>query len=215
MAKILGGGSAWLALALLALGLSAQSASAGFYSTMDTGKLLAPGHYKLGAETQFITEGDDGVNLGARIDGGIDDEWGWRGLVGFGTTDVFLGAFAKWVPIPDVDNQPAVGALIGVVYANYGDISELTLRVHPFVSKAFEVSFGDLTPYASLPLGLRTADGETDLTSQIVFGTEFRPGGLEKINFLAEIGFDIDNAFPYFSIGATLEFDEDNGIEFK
>lgn len=195
--------------------LVSGSAFAGYYSTLETGKLLADGHYRLGAETQFITEGDDGVNLAARLDGPINDEWGWRAVAGFGTTDVYLGGFAKWVPIPDVDSQPAVGALLGVLYANYSDMSELSLRLHPFVSKAFDLEFGDLTPYAALPLGFRTADGDTDFTSQVALGVEFKPEALEKIDFIAEIGFDIDNAFPYFSVGATIEFDENNGMEWK
>ena len=204
-----------LGVGLLCGGLTSEQAFAGYYSTMDTGKLLKEGHYNLGAETQFITEGDDGVNLDAKLDGPIDDEWNWRGMVGFGTTDFYLGGFVKWVPIPDFENQPAVGALIGVLYANYSHISALNFRFHPFVSKSFIFDFGEITPYAALPLGFRTADGDTDFTVQVALGSQFKPDAFERISFLAEIGFDIDNAFPYFSIGATLEFDEENGIEFK
>ncbi|MGE0763996.1 MAG: hypothetical protein AB7N80_12010 [Bdellovibrionales bacterium] len=197
------------------LALGTSTASAGYYSMMDTGRLLTDGHYKLGAETQFITEGDDGINLSATIDGPWNEELNWRGLVGFGTTDIFLGGFVKWVPFPDADKQPAVGVLFGVLYANYEDISELNLRAHPFVSKNFSLEIGDLTPYAALPLGLRTADGDTDLTSQIAIGAEYRPDAFEKIRFLAEMGFELNDSFPYFSVGASIDFDEENGLEFK
>lgn len=192
-----------------------DSASAGYYSTMDTGRLLQSGHYKLGVETQFITEGNDGVNLTGRFEGPYNDEVGWKVLAGVGTVDVHLGGFVKWVPIPDYNQQPAIGLLIGVLYANYNDLSELNLRVHPFISKNFALDFGDLTPYAALPLGVRTADGSTQGVSQFAIGAEFKPDSLQKARFLAEMGFEIGNSFPYFSLGATLEYDEENGIELK
>jgi hypothetical protein len=190
--------------------------SLAYYTTMDTGRLLKQGEFKLGAEAQFITEGDDGVNLAGRFDGPIDDELGWRAQVGFGTTDVFLAGFVKWVPIPDTENQPAIGVNLGVLYANYESVSELSLRAHPFISKEFhKMDIGQITPYAALPIGIRTVDGDSDVPFQIAIGADFRPDGLEKINFIAEIGFDINDAFPYFAFGATLEFDNENGIEFK
>lgn len=182
---------------------------------MDSGTILPAGNYKLGAETHFITEGDDGVNLAARFDGPITDELNWKTLLGFGTTDFFAGGFIKWVPIPDLENQPAIGVTAGVLYANFEDISELSLRVHPFISKKFDLEFGDVSPYLALPVGIATREDETDVPFQAALGVEFLPDGLEKINFVAELGFDINDAFPYFAFGANLTFDDENGIEFK
>lgn len=200
---------------LLVLTLLWSAQASAYYTTMDTGQMLKLGEYKLGAEAQFITEGDDGVNIGARFDGAINDELGWKTLLGAGTTDLFLGGFVKWVPFPDTEKQPAIGVIAGVLYAHYEDLNELSLRAHPFISKKFALEFGDITPFFALPIGIRTADSETDVPFQVALGAEFRPTGIEKINFLAEIGFDINDAFPYFAIGATLQFDEENGIEFR
>ncbi len=186
-----------------------------YYTSLDSGQILAPGNYKLGAEVQFITEGDDGVNVAARADGPLTDELNWKTQIGVGTTDVFLAGFVKWVPFPDTDSQPAIGVTGGVLYANYEDFSELSIRLHPFVSKRFELEFGDISPYLALPIGLRTLEDETDVPFQATLGTEFRPDGLEKINFVAEIGFDVNDAFPYFAFGANLQFDDENGIQFK
>jgi hypothetical protein len=202
-------------LTVLPILLFWSAPSFAFYTTMDTGRLLKEGEFKIGAEAQFITEGDDGVNLAGRFDGGINDELGWKSLVGFGTTDVFLGGFVKWVPVPDMDSQPAIGVIGGVLYANYDDVSELSLRAHPFVSKEFHPEIGTLTPYLALPIGIRTIEGDSDVPFQVALGADFRPDGLEKIDFIAEIGFDVNDAFPYFAFGATLEFDSENGIEFR
>lgn len=198
----------------LASALMAREAQA-FYSVMDTGSLLKEGHYKLGVETQFVTSGDQGVNLNARMDGPITDELNWKAELGVGTTDFLAGGYVKWVPFPDVEKQPAVGLIAGALYAHYEHINEISLRVAPFISKKFGFEFGDLTPYFALPMGLRSADSSTQVPVQASFGAEFRPSAFEKINFLAEMGFDVVKAFPYFSVAATLEFDEENGIQFK
>lgn len=186
-----------------------------YNTTLDTGRLLQDGHYKMGVESQFVTSGDDGINIAGRFDGPINDELGWKAHAGFGTTDGFVGGYVKWIPYPDLEKQPAVGLIGGVQYARYSGLDELSLRIHPLVSKQFNVDLGEVTPYASLPLGLRSLDGETDLVMQLALGSEFRPMAWENIRVLAELAFDVRKSFSYFLVGATLEFDEENGIEFK
>lgn len=186
-----------------------------FYSVMDTGDLLDPGHYRVGAETQFITNEDSGVNLVSRFDMGLNEDSNLRAELGFGTTDLHLGAFYKWIPIPDYEQQPAIGFSSGVVFAQYSGHTELSLRFHPIVSKGFEVEFGKITPYASLPFGLRSYDDDTDVPVQLALGSDLYFSQLDLWHFKAEIGFDLSEAFTYISFGATLDFDEENGIRFR
>lgn len=200
-----------MALAALLGSAPAQA----YYSTLDNGNMLKSGNYRLLGEVQFVTEGDTGMNLAGRIDGGINEEMSWRGEFGFGTTDFFGGGFVKWVPIPDMASQPAVGFLAGVIYAHYSSVDELSLRVHPFVSKAFVVEFGEFTPYAALPFGLRNNELDTELTMQLVLGSEFKPNAWKNIGLFAELGFDVRESFPYFSLGASVEWNEEDGIQFE
>lgn len=188
--------------------------AAAYYSTLTTGQMLKHGHYQLGAETQFVTDGDTGVNLAARFDAPINDELGFRAEAGFGATDFFGGGYIKWVPVPDLESQPAIGVLAGAVYGHYSGIDALSLRAHPFVSKSFGVDYGVITPYAALPFGLQIAEDDTDFTMQIAIGTEYKPEAWEHLGFMAELGFDINDAFPYFSLNATIEWDEENGLVF-
>lgn len=197
-----------------ALSLFLSSNAWGYYSTLDTGALMKDGQYRLGVETQFVTEGDSGVNVGFRLDGPIDDEFGWRALGGFGTTDFFAGALFKWVPVPDLETQPAIGVLVGPVFANINGHNVLNIRANPFVSKKFELEFGAWTPYATLPVGLRIADHDTEFTAQIGIGTQFQPTAWPHLGMWAELGFDIHEAYPYFSLNATLEWDEESGLQF-
>jgi hypothetical protein len=204
------------ACTLVIVALCASSADA-YYTFQDTGDLLAPGRYAVGGELQLLTKGDSGANILGRFDGGISDEWGFRGIVGLGETDFQAGGFLKWVPIPDVDNQPAVGVMFGGLIATYTadriNSTEFAARAYPFVSKKFDVEFGQLTPYASLPLGVRNFDGDSSSTSQMILGSRFIHPDMAGAQWFAELGFDFHKAPGYVSFGATFPLNEEYLID--
>lgn len=187
-----------------------------YYDVLDAGEILPQGTYKLTGAGQLLTD-RGGLNAEAMIDAGFQDEFGMRGLFGFGRTDIFAGALFKWMPIPDIDKQPAIGFNVGVLYGKADAARDLTFRFEPLVSKKF--SSGDLvfTPYASLPIGIRTRDSEidgnsTNMTWQLVAGTQLQVPKWKKLQFMGEVGVDLDSAVSHVSIAALLYFDEENGI---
>jgi hypothetical protein len=155
------------------------------------------------------------------FDTGVAPDFGVRGLVGFGKTDYYLGGMVKWTPIPDVENQPAIGFNLGVTYAKwYEDVKDTTFLFQPIVSKKFAVQEIFLTPYASVPLGIRMRsttlrDDNTELTSALVLGGQLQVAQWKNLQFLAELGLDIDNAFDHVSIGAIFYFDAENGMKLE
>lgn len=196
----------------------APKASA-YYSVLDNNEILSKGNYKITTNAQFITEGGGGANVAARFDMGLDEEFGVRGIFGVGQTDFFAGGMVRWVPIPDIDNQPAVGFNAGVLYGKDEDVRDLTVRIEPIASKKFNVSETIFTPYVSLPLGVRFQDtdveDDTNVTWQLVVGSQLQIPDLQKIHFIGEIGLDLTKAPTYVNIGALLYFDEENGIIFE
>jgi hypothetical protein len=185
-----------------------------YYSVMDNGEILAPGKYKITGETQFITD-DGGINIPLRFDAGLNDEMGIRGIIGFGATDFFAGGMFKWMPVPDLDNQPAIGANMGILYGRDRGSGELTFRFEPLISKRFEVNFGHITPYASIPLGVRTRNGDryendpTDFVAQFAVGGQLELHDWNNLQFMTELGVDLDNAYSYLSFAAVIYFDEE------
>lgn len=201
-------------LFLVAIVSLLSSPAFAYYSVMSTGEILPEGQYTLTGETQFLTD-PSGVNVGARFESGIDEGSGFRGEFGVGKTDIFLGALYKFVPYPDIQGQPAVGFNAGVLYANDADTNEFTLRFEPLVSKKFEVNFGHLIPYGSVPVGLRhrtRGNDKNDVALQLVGGVEIALNNIRGLRFMPEIGIDIDNAPSYVSVGAIFDFDE-NGFQ--
>ena len=59
---------------------------------MDTADLVEPDHYNLNVETQFITDGESGMNLLGRFDRRINDESSYRVELGFGVVDFQVAA---------------------------------------------------------------------------------------------------------------------------
>ncbi|MGE0527878.1 MAG: hypothetical protein AB7G93_09115 [Bdellovibrionales bacterium] len=204
-------------LALILFTFTAAPAWASYYSVLDTGEVLPSGRYKLTGDFQVLTK-DGGVNVGAAMDMGIQDEYGVRALLGAGATDVFVGGLVKWMPVPDVEGQPAMGFNAGVLYGKDGDERELSFRIEPLVSKKIQLDTTIFTPYASLPVSFRMRNSDdikrddNELALQLVVGSQLQVERWKNLQFIAEVGVDLDNAPSHVSAGAILYFDEENGI---
>lgn len=191
-----------------------------YYAVLDNAEVLPLHHYKLTGSGQALTD-NGGLNLAGRMDAGFTEEFGIRGLFGFGKTDLYFGGLVKWIPIPDIEGQPAIGLNGGMIYARDNDVQDTTFRVEPLVSKKLNLDGAILTPYASLPVGIRmrTADDpyiddNSVMTFQLVAGTQLQLEQWKKLQFIGELGVDLDNAPSHVSVGAIFYYDENGfGIE--
>lgn len=196
-----------LTLAILSFSLS----SSAYFSLMDTGHVKNEGEYRLMAEGQILLDSPKGFNLNTRFTTGYDEDSEVQLEAGFGSIDFYLGAFWKWVPFPDTDEQPAIGARFGVTFADINNYSTYGFNVTPLISKKFKTEYGDFSPYGGLPIGLQKSTLDTNLTMQAALGVEWIPDewnfdGLKGFQFLVEYGVEIDDAFNYFTFGATYDF---------
>ncbi|MGE4133151.1 MAG: hypothetical protein AB7F86_16030 [Bdellovibrionales bacterium] len=192
-------------LAALFVGFFGTSAHA-YYSIMDTGEALTD-RYKLTGEAQLLTDRGGG-NASARFDVGINEEWGFRGLAGFGKIDMFFGGFAKWRAVEETEDMPLFALNAGLVYVKNDGVRDLILRLEPLASKKFDLEGIVLTPYGSLPIGIRSSDadpGKNDedaITLQLVAGAQLHIKEWEYVDFLTEIGVELNEAPTYISVGA-------------
>jgi hypothetical protein len=181
-----------------------------YFSTIDTGELVEADKYQAVLEPQLILSKYEGFNAIGRLDIGLNEASSIRGIIGFGKVDFQLGALYKWIPIPDVANQPAIGVEAGAIFARVAGGTEIDLRVHPLVSKRFETEIGDLTPYGSLPFGISTNSDETFVPLQIVAGAELRPLNMANTSIFAELGINLARSFSYISAAIAYRFDEES-----
>jgi hypothetical protein len=140
-----------LSFLIAALGLVVSRPALAYFSTIDTGDLIAPGEYQMSLEPQVFLSEQQGINVIGRFDTGLTDASSIRGVLGVGKVDFQLGAFYKNIPFPDTPHQPAIGGEAGVLVARVQNKNEVSLRLHPLISKRFQSEVGDFTPYASIP----------------------------------------------------------------
>ena len=205
-------------LFLLLTGLN--STASAFYTFQDSGDLLEPGRYATAAELQFVTSRDSGANLVGKIDGGLNDEFNFRAVIGTGNTDFQIQGLLKWVPIPDYESQPAIGLTTGFLWARYESRAsrnetenEFSVRVIPFMSKKFDSEIGPFTPYVALPFAIRDYGSESDVPFNLAVGSKYAHNELAGVTFTAEVGFDIDESFDSISVGAIFSMDENFKFE--
>ncbi len=190
--------------------LSFNSAHA-YNSIINSGAVTESGSYKLGSELQILTDEPSGANLLLFIDLPTKSQSvDYRFKFGTGATDVNLGVAAKWIPIPDLQKQPALGFIFDFDWISDEDTDFLTFRVAPIISKDLKWEYGSMTPYAALPLGARqilkdTSGDKFDFTAQLTFGVEVNFEAYDDLTFFGEAGFDIEESITYFSFAARYK----------
>lgn len=194
--------------ALASLALVASPAFA-YNSVIQTGDVVEAGAFKINIAPQIILSRYKGVGVDAMLDVGVDSSSSVRGLIGVGDgVDFQVGGLYKYIPFPDTDRQPAVGIEAGVVYARAGGVSEFDLRANPLVSKRFELEFGDLSPYAALPVGINIRSGGSQVPIQLAVGTELRMLSTANLSFFVEGAVNLYDAFGYVTGAIAWRFDE-------
>jgi hypothetical protein len=190
-------------LALFTVVLFFQNFSHAYFTTGESGEIPKSGVYRIGLEPQFILSGTTGTNFGAFIDVPVGEAASIRGRLGFGVTDFFTSFSYKWIPIPDYGKQPAMGGKAEFIYARIGVNSATAIRIHPLISKKFEVNYGNITTYGALPLSITNTQTGTDTAMQLAGGIEISPKQIANWSFGTEIGFSLNKSFNYLSGSAT------------
>lgn len=197
-------------LLLVSLVIHISSASA-YFTTAESGEVIAPGTYQAGFGPQF-SWGPSEANLAGHFDVGINDSSSFRATMGFGGTDFQVGGYYKLIPFPDYGNQPALGFKAGINYARYDSESTLSIRVHPIASKKYSTDYGLFVPYASLPFGITSIKSKTITPIQFTLGSEFKSNEVEKMTFGAELSLELSDSFSYIFAYVNIPFDDVKGF---
>jgi len=185
--------------------LSAPSSHA-YQTILEAGEPLDTKEYHLGFAPQFYTGDFSGTNGVFYLRKGLSTGRDVSIQLGTGGVDFFTTLSTRWIPIPDLANQPALGLRFDVTLSRDESLSSGVFRIAPFASKQFSTSSGVIEPYAYLPLGMRVVEGSYNSTSQLVFGSKVKVEELLPAYFYAEMGLNMKNSLSYFSIGLFSTF---------
>jgi hypothetical protein len=180
----------------------------------ETGEILKGNEYQAGLQPSLITSQNGGPHMNVFFDAPINESTCWRALIGSGAID-FVGSLSiKYVPFPDIGNQPAMGLRAGILVARPKDEGNvLAFEFTPLFSKKMEaIEEGVFTPYVGLPL--RIVSGKNNYYStQMAFGTDWHPTEIQDYFFNGEIGINLKDSYSYLAFGVTLPFDKSKGLQ--
>ncbi len=192
---------------LVALTFTLAQRAEAFMWTGESAENVAPKAYRLGVYPQLKLSDGSGFNFAGGVSTGWSDSVSIGGHLGLGDTDFYGGAHVKWTPFPDFEKQPAIGFKFEGLVGREGSENIFGGKVHPIVSKKFDLSAGRFVPYGALPVGVTMFAGNTNFTAQLTGGTEFYTERMKNWGFGAELGVSLSKAFTYIMAFATYDLD--------
>lgn len=195
-------------MATIGLCRSAQA----YLSIAESAEILPINEYQFGLEPQFLLNKGGGLNVNAFFDAPFDASTSGRISIGAGAVDFNAFASFKWIPFPDVDNQPAMGLRAGVGVARDDSENLLLGQIAPIASKKAQTDIGLFTPYISIPFQFVNNKHETISSSQFVVGSEYSHADLPDARFGGEVGFELSKSYSYMSVYVTIPFDGSKGL---
>jgi len=193
-------------------GLLLASNAHAYLSMAESGELVPMGKYQVGIEPQLMLNRGDGGNVDAFFDAPINDSTSARLLIGSGTVDFNGFASVKYIPFPDVDNQPAIGIRGGVGLDRINGNNGLDIQVAPLISKKFDTDMGMTVPYFALPITFTSNNNDSFTRANVAVGTELHSPQAPQVTFGAELGIDLNRSYSYISAYVTLPFDSTKGF---
>jgi hypothetical protein len=194
-------------IAILSLSLISTSALC-YQSVIETGEIIPPGAFKIGGEVQFAGGDFSGTNELVRMDAGVNDSSNVRAILGTGSMSFNGALYYKYIPVPDIGNQPAVGLITGFEYGYYNPYNEFSIETKPLISKKLHtVEAGAITPYIAVPVGVTFGTDRSRLFAPLAVGSYWQPETTGNFSFYGEFGFNIANAFDYVSFAVAYNFD--------
>jgi len=195
-------------LSSILLGASAQA----YLTISESTEIPKAADYQIGIEPQLLTNNGNGANLSAFFDAPFNDATSSRLWLGGGAIDFSVGATVKYVPFPDIDNQPGIGFRAGGFFARKSDLNILTVQLAPIFSKKFNSDAGLFIPYTAIALDFTSTKDRNYTGTQVVFGTEYKTSEIPSMYFGTEIGLNLSDSYSYIAGSVTFPFDSSKGL---
>ncbi|MFZ4403500.1 MAG: hypothetical protein ACOYOK_05300 [Pseudobdellovibrionaceae bacterium] len=198
---------------LLCTSFFVNSSAFAYLTVGESAEVLPQGQYQFGGELQALTNEGGGLNVSGFFDAPIDESTSGRVSLGVGAVDFAVGASVKYVPFPDVDQQPAMGVRFGVSVARDAGNTLNSLQVAPLISKKVESDVGLWIPYAAIPINLVNAKSENYIGTQIALGSEWLTPDLPEARFGGEVVFSLNRSYSSIAGYVTIPFESSRGLK--
>lgn len=203
-----------LTLSFFILVLTSPAAFA-YMSITESTEIVPENTHQFGLEPQFFMGGASGVNFNAFLDSGVNESSSYRVGLSAGTIDFTASASYKWIPIPDFENQPAIGGKFSLSYAHDSDLNFLTFQAAPMFGKKFWHEKGTFFSYLAVPISFISTKDRSYVGTQFTVGSEFIANDNNQIKYGAEFGMNLSDSYSYLSAFIVLPFDRSSGVHYR
>jgi hypothetical protein len=200
--------SRWLFLPFLLLAEPAMA----YLSVGGAAEIPKEGTYLMGGSAQALINEGGGLMAGGFLEIPHSEDFSSRYYLGVGKIDYHMSAGIKWVPIPDINNQPAMGVKISGWYARTADLNVTTVQIAPLFSKRFKTESGIFTPYASVPVNITNTKDRSYTGTQFTMGSEFHHPDLGEMFFGAELALNLKDSYSFIGATVSVPFDGEKGF---
>lgn len=188
---------------------------ANYLSIGESGEILPTNSYRLGASLQTLTAGKGGLNVGGFLDAGWRDDLSSRFLFGVGSVEFHMGASIKYIPFPDIGNQPALGVRSAFWLTRIDDTSVTTWQVAPIASKKIDLTKGKLTSYFAIPINFVFLKNKSETGTQFTVGAEYEHPEWHDVFFTGEAVLNLNKSESGIAVLVSIPFDNDSGFKKK
>lgn len=199
-------------LPCLAVLMTTSLAQAGYLSILESGEILPDSQYQFGVAPQLILNEGGGGEIGAYVDAPYGDSLSFRGSAGVGKVDFYAGGTVKYIPFPDIDNQPAIGLKGGAWYARINSQNVTTIQVAPLVSRRLDMEKGQVIPYVSIPFNITSNKDRNFTSTQFVVGSEWRNPDWPQMMLTGELALNLSDSYSALNFGLSFPFDGKRGF---
>jgi hypothetical protein len=186
---------------------------ANYLSIGESGEVIQPNTYRVGGSFQTTSAGKGGVNVGAFLDSGWTDDMSSRFLFGVGAVEFQMGATLKYIPFPDVGQQPALGIRSAIWLSRIDDTSVTTLQFAPMASKKINVDRGRFTSYFAVPVNLVFLKNTNTTGTQFTIGAEYEHPDAPDVFFSGEIFLNLNKSDSGLGLFVCIPFDNTSGFK--
>ncbi len=196
-------------LVVVVMSLVVSKSWGGIHSTLETGEIVD--RIKANISTQWLINGGyEGVGVMGHMEIPFSESSSWKVGLGRGTDiNLQVDGSWKWIPIPDYENQPAVGLLSGVTYIHCpcpNSPSAFGLYTHPIVSKKIRANFGTFNTYTGPLLGFMFNDNDTWYPIRLTLGSELIVDSMKNLGFTLEGSLNLNNSTNSVAFGIGYIF---------
>lgn len=180
-------------------------------SLMQSAQVEPVGSVELKLHNDIILNRGGGLNISPHLKTGIiDGFFDIDAYFGAGKTDFLVGSKVKFNLLPDLDGQVGVAFYGGYTFIR-DDVPRGHRNFHLFslgtvVSKAFEVSFGNIEPYGAFELEFLKSSGNTDTPISLILGSRWRFESVHTWSFYSEVGLNLNESLNVLALGASYPF---------